>query len=171
MALVVTGTLPVDCARGGRRARATIVTMTYDNVPPLLPPDQVPAIRTADDLHGAWRALMGPLGFARRSVWLLFLTADGRPAGPLLSIDDLPDGPYDLAVDDLVSVCEEILGGPGERGSVAVLMTRPGRDPWHVADRAWGRWLTAVARRIEGPTWPVHRANDLELVPEPLTES
>jgi hypothetical protein len=138
--------------------------MTYDEPPPLLPPDQMPAVRTQADLHHTWRALMGRLGFSDRKLWLLFLTEDGRPLGPLVSIDDLPDGPYDLRVDDLVGLCREILEGPGGGGSVALLVTRPGRDAWHVGDRAWGRYLTAAAHRIGGRVWPVHRANDLELV-------
>lgn len=134
--------------------------MPYDDPPPLLPPDQMPAIRSADDLLQTWRAILGPLGFSRRSLWLLFLTAAGRPAGPLLTIDDLPDSPHDVAPDDLVAICEEILDGPGGGGSVALLVTRAGAGPWHLGDRAWGRFLTAVAARVQGQTWPVHRAND-----------
>lgn len=168
----------MDCVRGGRRDRATIVCMTYADPPPLLPPDQLPAIHDRADLEHAWRALVGELGFGCRSLWLLFLTPDGRPAGPLLTIDDLPDGPHDVAVDDLADLCRTILDGPGGGGSVAVLMTRPGRGPWHVGDRAWARFLTAVVARIGGQEWPVHRAHDAELavVPEgnerePLTPS
>jgi len=139
--------------------------MTYDEPPPLLPPDQLPAIRTPADLHLAWRMLMGDLGFAGRTLWLLFLTPDGRALGPLLDIADLPDGPHGLEVDQLVSFCRELLDGPGSGGSLAMLITRPGSDPWHVGDRAWARYLTAVAARLGGQVWPVHRANDRELVP------
>jgi hypothetical protein len=128
----------------------------------------MPAIRTPDDLLQTWRAILGPLGFTRRSLWLLFLTDAGRPAGPLLTIDDLPDGPHDVTVDDLVAICDEILDGPGDGGSVALLVTRPGADRWHVGDRAWARFLSAVAARALGPTWPVHRANDA--VVEPVVE-
>lgn len=149
--------------------------MPYDDSPPLLPPDQMPAIRSADDLLHTWRAILGPLGFTRRSLWLLFLTDAGRPAGPLLTIDDLPDGPHDVAPDDLVAICDEILGGPGDGRSVALLVTRSGTDPWHVGDRAWARFLAAVAARARGRTWPVHRANDAVVEPvdrgEPLTPS
>lgn len=150
----------MDCARGGRRSRATIVSMPYDDAPPLLPPDQMPAIRSADDLLHTWRAILGPLGFARRSLWLLFLTDAGRLSGPLLTIDDLPDSPHDVAVDDLVALCDELLEGPGDGTSVALLVSRGGDDPWHLGDRAWARFLTAVADRVGGTTWPVHRAND-----------
>src|SRR4051794_23296389 len=127
---------------------------------PLLPPDQMAAIRTPADLTRAWRALMGRLRFADRRLWLLFLEPDGRLLGPLLSLDDLPDGPYDLEVDEVVTVCREILDGPGGGGSVAMLISRPGRDAWHVGDRAWARYLVAATHRIGGQVWPVHRAND-----------
>jgi len=130
----------------------------------------MPAIRSADDLLLTWRTILGPLGFSRRSLWLLFLTGSGRPAGPLLTIDDLPDSPHDVTADDLVAICTEILDGPGDGGSVALLVTRAGAAPWHVGDRAWSRFLTAVAERVPGPTWPVHRANDrvVERVPGPV---
>jgi len=146
--------------------------MTYDDeVPPLLPPGDMPAVRTQADLQQTWRALMGELGFPDRRLWLLFLSAEGRPAGPLLSIDNLPDGPYDLPVEDLVTICREILEGPGGAGSVAMLITRPGRDGWHVGDRAWGRYLIAATHRIGGQVWPVHRASDRELVAVPADEA
>ena len=161
----------MDGAGGGRRYRATIALMTYDDIPPLLPPGDLPAVRTQADLRRAWRALMGRLGFPDRRLWLLFLDGEGRPGGPLLSIDNLPDGPYDLPVEDLVTICREILGGPGGGGSVAMLITRPGTEPWHVGDRAWGRYLTAAAHRVGGTVWPVHRANDRELVAVPAEES
>jgi hypothetical protein len=138
--------------------------MTYDEPPPLLPPDQMPAVRSAGDLLLTWRALIGDLGFDGRTLWLLFLQPDGRPLGPLLNIDDLPDGPHALEVDQLAALCREILDGPGSGGSLAMLITRPGRDPWHVGDRAWARYLTAVAECVGGQVWPVHRANDRELV-------
>jgi hypothetical protein len=160
----------VDDARGGRRHRATIVLMTYDELPALLPPDQMPAVHTPADLLLTWRALMGNLGFTDRRLWLLFIWPDGRLVGPLLSLDDLPDGPYDLEVDEVVAVSREILDGPGLSGSVAMLITRPGSDPWHVGDRAWGRYLTAAAHRIGGHVWPVHRANGRELVVVPASD-
>jgi hypothetical protein len=141
--------------------------MTYDEPPPLLSPDRMPAICSAADLHLAWRTLIGGLGFADRALWLLFLRPDGRPLGPLLQIGDLPDGPHGLEVDELVTVCRDLLHGPGAGGSVAMLITRPGKDPWHVGDRAWGRYLNAVAEAVGGRVWPVHRANDRELVAVP----
>jgi hypothetical protein len=137
---------------------------------PLLPPDQMPAIRTPDDLTRTWRALMGDLRFTDRRLWLLFIEPDGRLLGPLLSLEDLPDGPYELEVDEVVSMCRDILDGPGGGGSVAMLITRPGRESWHVGDRAWGRYLMAATHRIGGHVWPVHRAHDRELAVVPVDE-
>lgn len=155
---------PVDCVGGGRRPGATIVNMSDDEIPVLLPPDQMPAVLTPADLERTWRALVGDLPFGDRTLWLLFIGPGGGPLGPLLQVGDLPDGPYDLDADGFVSLCREILDGPGHAGSVAMLITRPGSDAWHVGDRAWARFLASAARRIGGQLWPVHRANDRELV-------
>jgi hypothetical protein len=136
---------------------------TQNEMPALLPPDQMPAVLTPADLHRTWRALMGDLGFADRALWLLFIGPGGRPLGPLITVDDLPDGPHGLEAGDFVALCREILDGPGDCGSVAMLITRPGADAWHLGDRAWARFLTQVAEGIGGQVWPVHRANDREL--------
>lgn len=122
------------------------------------PADQRP-ITTAADLTGRWRSLLRTEPFQVRATWLLFLDPHRRPAGPVITIDDVPDGPYALEVDDLVELCREILDGPGGGGSVALLMSRPGGAPWTVSDRAWGRFLSRTAAAV-GPTlWPVHRAH------------
>jgi hypothetical protein len=145
--------------------------MTDEDIPPLLPPDQMPAVRCDADLTRTWRALMGRLGFGQRTLWLLFLAADGRPLGPLVTVDDLPDGPHDLPVEQLVTFCRELLDGPGGGGSVALLVTRPGGGPWHVGDRAWARYLSIAAEAIGGRVWPVHRAHDGELSVVPASSA
>ena len=47
---------------------------------------------------------------------------------------------------------------------VAFLLTRPGCGGMTSDDRAWARALTAAVRRAGLPAWPVHRANNDELV-------
>jgi hypothetical protein len=49
-------------------------------------------------------------------------------------------------------------------GAVALLYTRPGRRPMNDDDRSWARSLTRAARQVEIPLWPVHFANDEELL-------
>ncbi|MDN5856542.1 MAG: hypothetical protein L0K86_27635 [Actinomycetia bacterium] len=44
-----------------------------NDIPPLLPADQMPPIRNERDLHERWRALMGELGFSGRTLWVTFV--------------------------------------------------------------------------------------------------
>jgi len=122
------------------------------------PHDQHP-ISDAAALAALWGQVLGPASYRTRCVWLLFLDSRRRPAGPVLTVDDVPDGPYDLAVDDLVGLCREILDGPGGGGSVAMLMSRSGGAPWTVSDRAWARFLVRAASAVGGQVWPVRLAH------------
>lgn len=124
------------------------------------PPFDQDPIRTDAELTALWDIYLDPEPFRFRAVWLLFLDGTGRPAGPVITIDEMPDGPYELEVEDLVTLCRGILDGPGNGGgSVALALTRPGGDPWTVSDRAWGRFLLRAAAEVGGQIWPVHRAH------------
>lgn len=114
---------------------------------------------SADELTARWRQIVEWEPFRFRSVWLLFLDAERRPAGPLITVDDLADGPYAVPLEELVDLCREILDGPGGGGSVAMMMSRPGAAPWTVSDRAWGRFLLRGAAALGEPSWPVHLAH------------
>lgn len=122
------------------------------------PEDQTPLASTTD-LTAVWQRIVAWEPFRFRSVWLLFIDSAGRPAGPLITVDDLPDGPYAVGLDELVDLCRGIIGGPGGGGSVAILMTRPGAGRWTVSDRAWGRFLIRGAEELGEPVWPVHLAH------------
>lgn len=128
------------------------------------PPFDQDPIRTDADLTRRWGAYLENEPFRFRALWLLFIDRTGRPAGPVVTIDDLPDGPYDVERADLVELCRTILDGPGGGGSVALLMSRPQGDPWTVSDRAWGRFLLRAADEIGGKVWPVHEAHAGALV-------
>jgi hypothetical protein len=123
------------------------------------PEDQTPLASTTS-LTTLWQQIVAWEPFRFRSMWLLFIDPEGRPSGPLITIDDLADGPYAVGLDELVDLCRGILDGPGGGGSVALLMTRPGGPPWTVSDRAWGRFLLHGADEIGEPVWPVHLAHD-----------
>ena len=122
------------------------------------PEDQTPLASTAD-LTARWQQIVAWEPFRFRSVWLLFIDPVGRPAGPLITVDDLADGPYAIGVEELVDLCRDILDGPGGGGSVALMMSRSGGPPWTVSDRAWGRFLVRGAGEIGDPVWPVHLAH------------
>lgn len=57
-------------------------------IPPLFSPDQMPPVARLADLTYLWQALMGPLGFTRRSLWLIVLDPAGRQLG-LTRIEDV----------------------------------------------------------------------------------
>ena len=127
-------------------------------IPPLRPAEQMPPVATLADLTYLWRALMGPLGFNRRSLWLVLFDADGQPSG-LTRIDDVPAAG---GIDDALSVVEAVGTDLGP-GSLGILISRPGRTPMTEDDRCWGRSLTHAARDRRVSLWPVHLATDAEM--------
>ena len=54
-----------------------------DEIPKLLPPDQMPPIEDQAGLEHHWRAMMGELGFAAPQLWVLFIDPHGIVAGAL----------------------------------------------------------------------------------------
>src|SRR5206468_1322841 len=123
--------------RAGRRARLRDMD---DDIPPLLPLHEVPPLRTQADLHRQWRAMMGPLGFGGRRLWLLFLEPDDRPTEFLMQIDDVPDQPREGETDSLLRLCREVRD-EHRLGRIAVLLSRPGSGAVRHGDRRWGRAL------------------------------
>lgn len=133
-----------------------------DDIPPITSPDDLPPVRTQEDLHRVWRMLMGPLGFGGRSLWLLVLDENSRPTPALLQIEDLAPLPSRETRTDLKRFLGHLL--PDRDGTAVFLLTRPGRAPITAGDRRWAQLLMEVVRRAKLPTWPVHCANDVELV-------
>lgn len=116
----------------------------------------------ADELRQRWRALMGPLGFSESLLWFSVIDADNRFGPPLHQVE-LPDLPDDVLSDLLMSNLGRTLGEIREL-SVAILLTRPGRDGVTADDMTWAQMLTRDARRHGVRLHPIHRANDSELV-------
>ena len=146
--------------------------MDEEHIPPVLPVEQMPPIRTQEDLHRHWRALMGRLGFSQRYLWLQLIDSDHRPSPVLMQIDEVPEHPEPHMLDHLMHVLRVVLvEDPGS--SVAPLVARPGAAGITDADHAWAAGLTAAARRDRIPMEPVHLATDEELrvfAPDDLME-
>lgn len=134
-----------------------------DDIPALTSPDDTPPVRTQQDLHRLWRALMGPLGFGGRSLWLALLHDDGRPTSVIVQVEDLPPLPDREQREHLARFCRMLLDQAGG-GQVVFLLSRPGRGGISEGDRRWAAALQDVVRRARLPVWPVHRADDVELV-------
>lgn len=133
-----------------------------DEIPTLVHPDDAPPIRTQEDLHRHWRMLMGPLGFARRTLWLQLLEGD-RPTPMIVPIDDLPRRPSARDVTALMDMLTELAKGIPE-SSFAFLLSRPGGAGMTEDEGLWAQALMDGLQHAGLQVWPVHRANDDELV-------
>jgi hypothetical protein len=112
-------------------------------------------IRSDVELLDLWQILIGAGGFAKRSLWLLFLDEDGRPQPVIVPIDDIPERPECRLIDSVASIVAG-LTSTGEVASVALLLSRPGPQQMTDDDRTWARALRAhetISRR-----WPIHLA-------------
>ena len=129
-----------------------------------------PTILSQADLTEAWRHLIRPLGFHRRSVWLLLIDADDRPTPVLTEVTDLPDAPEAEATDGFGHVLSELLQQVDPGGRWALLLSRPGAHPTDRLDRAWAAALydTLRSRGLRHDT--VHLATDEEILPVPLDD-
>ncbi len=107
---------------------------------------------------------MGPLGFDERLLWLGFVGPD-RCMTKVLSQVAVGAAPHRGLVEDLMVGLEVLLADLDAGTSVAMLLSRPGRDGLSAEDRRWGVVLTKAAARIGVPIEPVFRANDAAIVP------
>jgi hypothetical protein len=115
------------------------------------------------DLERLWRALMEPLGFSTRRLWIMMIDADNQPVPQLTEIDEMP---HDLDAGlcaPLMEVCEHLLSSIVPGGSIALLFSRPGRNPMSAEDRQVARSLAAAALGSGIRLRPIHFANDVVL--------
>jgi hypothetical protein len=133
------------------------------DTPTLRPPHKMPPIRNSKDLCRHWRALMGPLGFGQPRLWIGLIRPDEMMSPQLIQIEEIPRSADAKMCEPLLEMCQYIVGPDGSGGSIAFLLTRPGRNPMDDADRSWARGLTSAAHQLGVSIWPVHFANDVEL--------
>jgi hypothetical protein len=115
------------------------------------------------DLERLWRALMQPLGFWTRRLWIMMIDADNQPVPQLTEIDDIPDELDTQLCEPLMEVSSHLLHSIVPGGSIALLFSRPGRNPMSATDRQVARSLAAAARERCVRLRPTHFANDLVL--------
>jgi hypothetical protein len=136
--------------------------MAYPYTPPPIETATDP-IHSAADMGQRWRALMGPLGFGERLLWIGFVGPD-RCMIKALSQVPLASGATRSLVESVMSGVRDMLTDFQEGTTVALLLTRPGPGPISNMDRQWSRMLTAVADEFGVPIEPIFRANDESLV-------
>jgi hypothetical protein len=136
--------------------------MTHPYMPPPIETATDP-IHSAADMRQRWRAVMGPLGFSERLLWIGFVGPDRRMVKALSQVP-LGPRPRRPIVASTMTALLEVLDGLKDGTTVALLLTRPGRGPISDADRRWARLLTDAAAELGVPIEPVFRANDESLV-------
>jgi hypothetical protein len=82
-----------------------------------------------------------------RSLWLLFLSGDGVQLPVVVPIDDVPERPDGLLVDNLCDVIAQVLDDAAPAGSAVVTLARPGDAATDDTDRHWFHALHAAALR------------------------
>jgi hypothetical protein len=104
----------------------------HDKRPPRMTRHELmPPIRTQADLRQHWRALMGPLGFTRRSLWLLFVDSDAKATNVLTRVEDLPLDPETETLRNIMYVAGQVLESTTVGGSLACVAAVAAR-PWPV---------------------------------------
>jgi hypothetical protein len=120
-------------------------------------------ISTQADLQHMWELLMRPLGWRELSVWLTFLGHDRRPTRLLVEVAESDGLPSPRDVESLYAVLAQVLAQEPDAASVALLITRPGRDGLTADDRALAARLVRGARRAGVPLEPLHVATDVAI--------
>lgn len=133
--------------------------------------DYQPTIRTQQDLEGAWRHLMGPLGFSGPSLWFVMVTADDQLVPHISQMEGAASPPTPDEVASLAGLMTELRDEFVPGGRIAFLRTRPGAPGITADDRAWARGLYDVGRVAGIPIEVVHRACDHDLVPIPMDDA
>jgi hypothetical protein len=120
-------------------------------------------VHSAADMRERWRAMMGPLGFGQRLLWIGFVGPD-RCIVKALSQVPLGSTANAGLAESVMSGVRDVLADFREGTTVALLFTRPGPGGISSLDRQWSTLLTEVATEFGVPIEPVFRANDESIV-------
>lgn len=138
--------------------------MNQDELLPIPPMESATEpVHSDADLCQRWRALMGPLGFGQRLLWVGFLGPNRRL---VKTLSQVPIGkrPQRATLQNLMSSLRTVLEGMTPGTTLAMLLTGPGHGPVTAAERLWCKSLTEIADRFGIPIQPIFRANDESLV-------
>lgn len=116
-------------------------------------------IRSAADLTDRWATVLDPPIFGARSLWLMWLGADGLVLPAVVPVDDLPPLPGEGLTAGLLQVhagvaAEHLDGG----GHLALALCRPGRPQASQDDERWAARLHAALDDELDGTWSMHLA-------------
>jgi hypothetical protein len=129
-------------------------------------------IGSASDLTSRWATVLDPPVFDARSLWLMWLGADGRMLPIVVPVDDLPElSNYRLLVglrEVHGAIIETHLDGVGH---LAMALCRPGSPDITAMDDEWAHdFRSLFEEEHTDSTWSLHLAAGgrvTELVPPP----
>ena len=123
------------------------------------PPLADAPIRSATDLTSRWAKVLDPPIFGARSLWLMWLGADGRMLPIVVPVDDVPPRPDEGLTAGLLQIHAGVVADhlDGE-GHLALALCRPGRPQASQDDERWAARLhAALDDQVDG-TWSLHLA-------------
>jgi hypothetical protein len=116
-------------------------------------------IRSAAELTERWATVLAPPVFGARSLWLLWLGADGRMLPVVVPVDDVDRRPDAALVAGLLEVhggvAEQFLDGSAH---LAMALCRPGAPEVTEDDAAWVAELPVMFGAEVDGTWSLHLA-------------
>ncbi len=81
----------------------------------------------------------------RRSLWLMFLSAEHVQLPVIVPVDDVPEYPDPGFAGNLCAVIANVLSGAAPGGSAVMTLARPGDEAVAGTDRDWSRALIGAA--------------------------
>jgi hypothetical protein len=135
------------------------------------PPRADVPVTTPSALRRRWTDLLEPPVFGARSLWLMWLQADGTALPLMVPIDELPRRPDADTTDRIMDLAGTVHDeGTAGGGHVAAALCRPGHATCTEADQQWAEALGRSATRSGLTDWSLHLAaggDVLPLVPPP----
>lgn len=139
--------------------------MTSTDAPPI--ETATDPVHSPDDLRQRWLALMSPLGFGDRTLWMAFLGADRRMEKVLTPLPARTARDRERAAEVIAELPAAVGDWINAGATVAFLLTRPGRDGISDDDRDWAARVSNAAAAHRVPLEAFHRANDVALLRVP----
>lgn len=123
-------------------------------------------VATPRALRRRWADVLEPPFFSSRSLWVMWLQADGTAVPLVAPIDDLPrrlDAVVARGVLDLATTVRT--EQTTDAGHVAFALCRPGHATCTGSDQEWADGLARAAERTGLADWSLHLAAGGAVVP------
>jgi hypothetical protein len=115
-----------------------------DSSPPRYDPLAAP-LRTDAEILALIGQMIQPEARERRSLVLFFLDHDDKTIPVVVPVDDVPEDPEPAVVENLCWILSQVMGEHAPRGSVVIMLTRPGLAEPDGTDLIWHDRLLGAA--------------------------